>query len=178
MVGVKAPIECWPIALERARYVGEPVAVVVARDRYVAEDALDLIAVSYRALPAVVDPRAALAAEAPVLHAGLGGNLASERSFRYGDPEGAFAAAPHRMAIEVNYPRNACTPIETYGVIADYDPALDAYDVTGQFPGPVQHPCGDRARAQGAGQSFAPAHAARIRAAASGSSRASSPISC
>ena len=136
VVGVKAPIECWPIALERVRYVGEPVAVVVARDRYVAEDALDLIAVSYRPLPAVVDPRAALRAEAPVLHAGLGGNLASERSFRYGDPEGAFAAAPHRMAIEVNYPRNACTPIETYGLIAAYDPALDAYDVTANFQGP------------------------------------------
>ncbi|MFI5020282.1 MAG: molybdopterin cofactor-binding domain-containing protein [Alphaproteobacteria bacterium] len=136
VVGVKAPIECWPIATDRVRYVGEPVALVVARDRYVAEDALDLIEPHYRPLAAVVDPRAALAPEAPVLHPGLGGNLASERSFRYGDPEGAFAAAPHRLAIEVNYPRNACTPIETYGVIAEYDPGLDAYDVTANFQGP------------------------------------------
>src|SRR5258708_1630476 len=112
------------------------VAVVVARDRYRGEDALDLIDVQYRPLPAVVDPQAALAADAPVLHAGLGGNLASERSFRYGDPERAFAEAPRRLAIEVEYPRNACTPIETYRLIADYHPGLDAYDVLANFQGP------------------------------------------
>ena len=56
VVGVKAPLECWPIAVDRVRYVGEPVAVVVARDRYLAEDALDLIEVEYEPLPAVVDP--------------------------------------------------------------------------------------------------------------------------
>ena len=46
---MKAPIECWPIAVGRVRYVGEPVAVVVATDRYLAEDALDLIEVDYAA---------------------------------------------------------------------------------------------------------------------------------
>ena len=136
VVGVKAPIECWPIAVDRVRYVGEPVAVVVARDRYLAEDALDLIDARYRPLPAVIEPRAALAADAPVLHPGLGGNVASDRSFRYGDPERAFAEAAHRIAIEVEYPRSACTPIETYGVVAEYDPGLDAYDVLANFQGP------------------------------------------
>jgi len=136
LVGVKAPIECWPIATDGVRYVGEPVAVVVACDRYVAEDALDLIEVRYRPLPAVVDPRAALEADAPVLHAELRGNAVSDRSFRYGDPERAFADAAHRIAIEVAYPRNSCTPIETYGVIAEYDPGLDAYDVMANFQGP------------------------------------------
>src|SRR5262249_27891382 len=97
VAGVKAPIECWPIAVERVRYVGEPVAVVAAADRYAAEDALELIAVDYEALPAVVDPRAALAPGAPLLHAKLGSNLASDRSFRYGDPEGAFAGAARRV---------------------------------------------------------------------------------
>ena len=43
VVGVKAPIKCWPIAVDRVRYVGEPVAVVVAANRYLAEDALELI---------------------------------------------------------------------------------------------------------------------------------------
>jgi len=136
LVGVKAPIECWPIATDRVRYVGEPVAVVVARDRYVAEDAADLIEVRYRPLPAVVDPCAALEAGAPVLHAGLRSNAVSDRSFRYGDPERAFANAAHRIAIEAAYPRNSCTPIETYGVIAEYDPGLDAYDVMANFQGP------------------------------------------
>src|SRR5579863_2478278 len=55
-VGVKAAIECWPIAIDRVRYVGEPVAIVVATDRYLAEDALDLLEPRYEALPAVVEP--------------------------------------------------------------------------------------------------------------------------
>jgi hypothetical protein len=53
VVGVKAPLECWPIAVDRVRYVGEPVAIVVASDRYRAEDAVDLIEMRYRPLPAV-----------------------------------------------------------------------------------------------------------------------------
>src|SRR4051812_699996 len=55
VVGVKAPVECWPIAVDRVRYVGEPVAVVVAADRYLAEDALELIEVEYQPLAAIVD---------------------------------------------------------------------------------------------------------------------------
>lgn len=136
VVGVKAPVECWPIAVGRVRYVGEPVALVVAADRYVAEDALDLIEVAWRPLPAIVDPRAALEADAPVLHAELGGNLISDRSFSYGAPRAAFASAAHRIAVDVVYPRNSCTPIETYGVLADYDPGEDVYDVLANFQGP------------------------------------------
>ena len=136
VVGVKAPIECWPIATDRVRYMGEPVAIVVARDRYVAEDALDLITVQYSTLPVVMDPLAALDPGSPVLHPGLGGNIASDRSFRYGDPEAAFADAARRISIAVQYPRSACTPIETYGVLAEYDPGADAYDVLANFQGP------------------------------------------
>ncbi|NRP21389.1 Caffeine dehydrogenase subunit alpha [Ensifer adhaerens] len=135
-VGVKANVECWPIARDRVRYVGEPVALVVAENRYVAEDALDLIEVEYETLVAVVDPEKAVAADAPVLHPSLGTNLINERAFRYGDPEAAFAAAAHRVSIRIAYPRNSCTPIETYGVIAEYDPGEDAYDVTANFQGP------------------------------------------
>jgi 2-furoyl-CoA dehydrogenase large subunit len=145
-VGVKAAIECWPIAIERARYVGEPVAVVVASDRYRAEDALELIEVRYRPLPAVVDPLAAAAPDAPVLHLGAKSNVIGERNFRYGDPERAFAAAAHRVRVKVRYPRNSCTPIETYGVVAEYDPAEDAYDVLANFQGPFSlHPVMARA---------------------------------
>ncbi|HZR73502.1 xanthine dehydrogenase family protein molybdopterin-binding subunit [Bradyrhizobium sp.] len=136
VVGVKAPVECWPMAVGRVRYVGEVVAIVVASDRYLAEDAVDLIDVRYAVRPAVVDPRAALSPEAPVLHDGFGGNVASDRSFRYGDPEAAFASAPHRISIDVSYPRNSCTPIETYGVVADYNAGDDAYDVLANFQGP------------------------------------------
>jgi 2-furoyl-CoA dehydrogenase large subunit len=141
LAGVKANIQCWPIAVSRVRYVGEPVAVVVAADRYVAEDALDLIEVEYEPLPAVVQPRDALDPASAVLHEGLKSNIASDRSFRYGDPDRAFAEAAHRIAVEVNYPRNSCTPIETYGLVADYDPNEDAYDVLATFQGPFSiHP--------------------------------------
>jgi 2-furoyl-CoA dehydrogenase large subunit len=136
VVGVKAPIECWPIAVERARYVGEPIAVVIAASRYLAEDALDLIEVDYDPLPAIVDPLAALDPAQPILHDGLRSNVVSERSFRYGDPESAFSEAARRVSVTIRYPRNSCTPIETYGLVAEYDPGEDAYDVLANFMGP------------------------------------------
>jgi 2-furoyl-CoA dehydrogenase large subunit len=146
VVGVRAPIECWPIAAGRVRYVGEPVAVVVAADRYLAEDALELIEVDYAPLPAIVDPLAALDPKLPPLHEGLGGNIASDRSFRYGDPERAFAEAARKVSVSIRYPRNSCTPIETYGVVAMYDPGEDAYDVLANFQGPFSlHPVMARA---------------------------------
>ncbi len=146
VVGVKAPIECWPIAAGRVRYVGEPVAVVVAADRYLAEDALELIEVDYESLPVVIDPLDALDTARPALHAGLGSNVASDRSFRYGDPERAFNDAARRVSVTIRYPRNSCTPIETYGVVAEYDAFEDAYDVLANFQGPFSlHPVMARA---------------------------------
>ena len=125
-----------PCAVGRVRFVGEPVAVVVASDRYLAEDAVDLIEVQYRVRPVIVDPLLALAPEAPLLHDGFSGNVASDRSFRYGDPERAFAGAAHRIAIDIRYPRNSCTPIETYGIVAEYDAAEDAFDILANFRDP------------------------------------------
>ena len=79
------------IAVDRVRYVGEPVAIVCAANRYLAEDALEHIQVDYRPLPAVVDPVAAAATDAPVLHPDVGSNVVSYREFRHGDAEKAFA---------------------------------------------------------------------------------------
>ena len=136
LAGVRANIECWPIAVGKVRYVGEAVAVVVAADRYLAEDALELIEVEYEPLPITLRPADALKPDSAVLHEGLRGNIASDRSFRYGDPEAAFARAAHRVSVKVDYPRNSCTPIETYGLVVDYDPGEDAYDVLATFQGP------------------------------------------
>jgi 2-furoyl-CoA dehydrogenase large subunit len=135
MVGVRLPMECWPIAQDRVRYVGEPVALVVAASRYVAEDALDLIEVAYEALPPIVDPVDALE-DATLLHEAVGTNLVSDRRFTYGDPAAAFAAADRTVRVDIRYPRNAVTPIECYGLIAAYDPHEDAFDVTANFQGP------------------------------------------
>ena len=145
-VGVKQPMEHWCMAIERARYVGEPVAVVMAESRYIAEDALDLIKVSYRQLAAVVDPEAALSAEAPVLHPAVGSNLVNDRHFKYGEPEAAFAAAERTVSIKVHYPRNSCTPIECFAVVAEYLAGDEGYDVLSNFQGPFAlHPVMARA---------------------------------
>lgn len=138
---VKQPIEHWCLAVDRARYVGEPVAMVVAADRYRAEDAAEAVRVDYEPLPAVVDPGAALEPSAPILHPDVGGNLVSERLFRYGDPGTAFAGAGRVVDLTVRYPRNSATPIEGYVVVAAFDPGETAYDVFSNFQGPFAlHP--------------------------------------
>ena len=136
IVGVKQPMELWALAVDKVRYVGEPVAVVVAESRYRAEDALEVLEADYEQLPPVVDIHSAIAEGAPVLHEQVGSNVVSDRSFRYGDPESAFAAAPHRVAITVEYPRNSCTPIECAVVVAEFLSEQDGYDVQSNFMGP------------------------------------------
>src|SRR5499426_4923033 len=133
---VKAPVPYFPFAIDKVRYVGEPVAVVVADDRYVAEDALDLISVDYDPLPAAADLSAARNSDAPILHEKVGSNVVSRRSFRYGDPDGAFAAADRVFELSYTYPRYASTPMETLGVIAQFEPAPDRYTVWSNFQGP------------------------------------------
>lgn len=141
LVGMRLPMECWPLAMDKVRYAGEPVAVVVARDRYLAEDALDLIRAEYEPLDAVVDVEKAIEPEAPVLFEAMETNLCGERVFRYGDPEAAFAGADHTIAVRVPYPRSSVTPIETYGVIAEHDPFDGGFDITANFQGPFSiHP--------------------------------------
>ena len=146
LVGVRAPVEHRCLAIGRVRYVGEPVAVVVACDRYAAEDAAERVVVEYAPRPAVVDPEAAIGAGAPVLHEAMGTNLVHERSFRYGDPESAFRAAPRRVEVDVRYPRNVCTPIEGIVVTAAWLPGDAVYEVHSNFQGPYSlHPVMARA---------------------------------
>lgn len=136
VVGVKQPMQHWALAIERVRYVGEPIAVVVAEDRYLAEDAVDMIRADYAPWPAVIGIERALLPNSPILHAEVGSNVVSDRAFRYGDPETAFAQAARHVSITVNYPRNSCTPIECGVAIAEYSACDDSYDVTSNFMGP------------------------------------------
>ena len=133
---VKAPIAYYPIAVDRVRYVGEPVAVVVADTRYIAEDACELIEVVYERLPAAADLESARAPEAPLLHDRASSNVVSRRTFRYGDPDAAFAAADRVFDLSYSYPRYASTPMETFGVIAHFERAPDRYTVWSNFQGP------------------------------------------
>lgn len=141
LVAVKQRIDSWSLAVDRVRHVGEAVAVVLADDRARAEDGGEQLDVRYSPLKAVVDPRAAIARGAPVLHEAVGSNVPHERHFSYGDPTGAFAAAPHVTEITIDYPRNCGSPMEGCVVLAQYDPAENAYDVLSNFQGPFSaHP--------------------------------------
>lgn len=126
----------FPCAVGRVRYYGEPVAVVVAKNRYVAEDALALIEVEYEQLPAVTSIAEALSPDAPIIHPPMTSNRLHHRTFRYGDPEGAFAAADKIVSYEVDYPRVTSTPMETYGVIAHYESLPEKFTVWSNFQGP------------------------------------------
>src|SRR5215467_14328258 len=105
-----------PMATEEVRYVGEAVAVVVARDRYSAADAAALVDVSYEPLPAVLDIRTALDEGSPKVHAE--GNKSFEWVFAQGDVDEAFRGAP--VVIERNYRQQRLIPsaMEPRAVVA------------------------------------------------------------
>ncbi len=141
MAVLRTPMTVRPCAVDRTRYVGEPIAIALSKDRYLAEDAIDLIEVNYSPLPAVMDPLQAMTDDAPLLHEGLDHNLVSDRSFTYGRPDEAFSEAAHIVETQITYPRNSCTPLEGYVVHASYDPGKDAFTVRSNFQGPFSlHP--------------------------------------
>jgi 2-furoyl-CoA dehydrogenase large subunit len=135
-VGVTAPVHYYCAATDKVRFVGEPVAVVVARSRYLAEDAADAVGVDYEPLPAVVDVERALEPDAPILHEAVGTNLAGHRRLVYGDPDRAFAEADVVIRERFRFPKYGSTPIETYGVIARWDDVDETYTVWSNFMGP------------------------------------------
>jgi len=146
LIALKAPIDQWSLAVERVRYVGEPVALVVAESRYLAEDAAELLSIEYETLEAVLDPRLAREASAPLLHAQAKSNEISVREFFYGDSAAAFARADARIALTCEYPRSSFTPMECYVVVAEHRSADDSYDVLANFQGPFStHPVMARA---------------------------------
>ena len=143
---VKTPVQQWSLAVERVRYVGEPVALVVAESRYIAEDAAELVAIDYEALEAVIDPIEACESDAPLLHAEAKTNEVSVREFRYGDTAAAFARADRRIVMTTEFPRLSFTPIECYVVVAQHNAAENSYDVLANFQGPFSmHPVMARA---------------------------------
>jgi len=146
MVALKAPVHQWSLAVERVRYVGEPVALVVAESRYLAEDAAELVQVEYAPRPAVIDPIEACKASAPLLHPEAKTNEVSVRKFHYGDSKSAFERADRRVRLTVQYPRQSFTPMECYVVVAEHNPADGGYNVLANFQGPFStHPIMARA---------------------------------
>lgn len=135
-VGVSADVKYYPLAIDKVRYVGEPVAVIVAKNRYIAEDAMELIKVQYEPLEAVVDIEEALETKTKILHENIGDNIANHRTFHYGKVKDSFERADKIIKHKFNFPKYTATPVETYGVIANYDPGSDQYTVHANFHGP------------------------------------------
>ncbi|HLY22841.1 MAG TPA: xanthine dehydrogenase family protein molybdopterin-binding subunit [bacterium] len=108
----------FPLAATHVRYVGEPVAVVVADGRAAAEDAAALVGVAYEPLPVVTDVVRGLEAGAPLIHPDWGDNVAVSFAMRVGDPDGAFAQAPVRVRATLHVPRSAGMPLEPRGILA------------------------------------------------------------
>ena len=130
-----------PLAKGKVRQLGEPLAVVVAVSRYVAEDALEDIAVEYEALPAVVDLEKALAPGAALVHEDVGSNLAARVVQSKGDWEAARAQAHVVIQRRYSYDRGASAAIENRGVVAQWDlraQRMTIWDTT-QAPIPVRN---------------------------------------
>jgi carbon-monoxide dehydrogenase large subunit len=122
LAGVDYKETGWPpLALGKARFVGEPVVAVVASDRYQAEDALDAIVVSYDPLPAVADPEVSMGASAPRIHEEHGDNVLLRAHFEKGDVEQALAGAPIRLRETFRHARCSSSPMEGRGVMASFD---------------------------------------------------------
>ncbi|MCW2575007.1 MAG: carbon monoxide dehydrogenase, partial [Modestobacter sp.] len=137
-LSVTTEMPYYPTGTDKVRYVGEPVAVVVAADRYVAEDAAELVDVDYELLDPVVGVRTALAEDAPLLHEGQGSNVATDRTFSFGRVDQAFADATHVVRGEYDFPRYSSVPMECYSVIANWteDSAGPAIEAWANFHGP------------------------------------------
>lgn len=110
-----------PLALDEVRYVGEAVAFVVADNRYVAEDALELIDVDYEPLPVVHSLEVAAAENAPLVHTEIEGNIAANFAQVVGEPATVIANAPHVLHEHFIIERGAAMPMECRAVLARWD---------------------------------------------------------
>src|SRR5437868_11471514 len=110
------------IAVERACWQGEAVCAVVAKTRAQAEDACELVAVTYAELPAVADAETALAAATPVIHPELGDNLCFERKHEAGEPDKGFAEADEVVEATFVTGRHTGVCNEPRAVVADWNP--------------------------------------------------------
>lgn len=112
----------YPLATRKTRFVGEPIAVVVAENPYLAEDAVEKIRVEYDPLDPVLDEIDAMADESPLVYEEWGDNELLTFEIEHGDIDGAFDQAAHVITEEISHHRFTGTPLETRSVVASYDP--------------------------------------------------------
>ena len=117
------------LAHDKVRHVGEAVAVVLAESRNAAEDAALLVSLDLEPLPAVVDPEAALALGAPIIHDRFASNLIGAFTIGKGNADTALAGAPHRLKRRFHHHRYGALPMECRGVVAEHDRRTDSVTI-------------------------------------------------
>ncbi len=129
-----------PLARDKVRYVGEPVAAVVAENRYIAEDAAESIEVAYEPLAVAVDAATAIEPNAPLLHEEAETNILAAREFSRGDPETVMAEAAIRVRGRFRFHRKTPAAIENRACLAEYDPGRGVLTLhsTTQVPGIIR----------------------------------------
>jgi carbon-monoxide dehydrogenase large subunit len=133
---IRFDVDHFVLARDEVCHVGEPIALVLADSRAIAEDALGLIVVDIEPLPAIVDPRAGLAGGAPRARLDCPDNLVARMTAQYGDVDQAFAGAPHIITEQFHLHKGGGHSIEPRGVVARFDPGdglLTLWDST-QMP--------------------------------------------
>ena len=138
VVGVPSLLPCaqYPLAREIVRYVGEPVAIVVASDRACAEEALEAAEVEYDPLPVLSDANQARAVGAQLLHSTAPGNIAARWTQGFGNVKAAFQEADHVVRDHLRMQRYTGVPLETRGILASPDPVSGELTIwaSGQWP--------------------------------------------
>ena len=134
---IRTEFKTWCCAVDEVHYVGEPIAIILATSRYIGEDALQLIDVEYSVNQPVISIKDALNTTTKFVHKKYyKSNVVSDRNFEYGEPNKFFTKSYKVVEIEVEYPRNSCTPLEGFVVHSEYDNASGIYNVKSNFQGP------------------------------------------
>lgn len=120
--GETKPPVFWPLSIDEVKYVGDPLAAVVARDKYTLEDALESVEVDYEPLDVVINPERALRDDAPRLYPDWGDNILYHQHIPAGDADAAFAEADHVVRERFRCHRTGGTPMETRSCLATYSP--------------------------------------------------------
>jgi len=130
MAGLETPnVPRRPLAIDVARYAGEWVAAVVADTRALAEDAAEKVKIEYERLPFVLDGEESYAKGSPLVHEAHGTNVLLDRTFVWGEVDKDFAESPHHVTLRVKWARSSTVPVETFGVLAQWDPWREILDV-------------------------------------------------
>ena len=131
-------IKDYALAVGRARFVGDPVAIVVAQTRELARDAAELVEVDYEPLPAITDARHARDEGVPVIHPDAGSNLVWEGTYEWGNWDDAVGEADQIVKIsELHFDRFNSTPLECDGALVEYNRGTGQWTMytNNQFPG-------------------------------------------